>query len=209
MLNAKKIGILAVDDHPLIREGIAAVINCEEDMLVVGEAANGREAMELFREHRPDITLMDLRMPEMSGIDAILGIRKECSNARIIVLTTYNGDALARRALKAGATGYLLKSMLRKELLETIRAVHAGRRKIPPEIATELAEHCVEDGLTDRELDVLKRVAVGSSNKVVASQLAITETTVKAHMKNILLKLDASDRTHAVTIAMDRGFLVT
>lgn len=209
MPNAKKIRILAVDDHPLLREGIAAVINAEEDMLLVGEATNGREAIERFREHRPEITLMDLRMPEMSGIDAISGIRKECSNARIIVLTTYTGDALARRAFKAGATGYLLKNMLRRELLETIRAVYAGRRWIPPEIAAGLAEHCSEDALTDRELDVLERVAVGSSNKVVASQLAITEATVKAHMKNILLKLDASDRTHAVTIAMHRGFLVT
>jgi len=209
MLKAEKITVLAVDDHPLLREGIAGVINGEEDMLLVGDAANGREGVELFRTHRPDITLMDLRMPEMSGIDAILGIRKEFPNARIIVLTTYSGDVLARRAFAAGARGYLLKNMLRRELLETIRAVYAGQRRIPPEIAAGLAEHCIEDALTDRELDVLKRVARGSSNKIVASQLAIAEATVKAHMKNILLKLDALDRTHAVTIATERGFLVT
>ena len=207
MLNTKKIRILTVDDHPLLREGIAAVINIEDDLLLIGDASNGREAIELFKRHRPDITLMDLLMPEMGGVEAILAIREECANARIIVLTTYTGDALARRAFKAGATGFLLKNALRRELLETIRAVHSGQRRISPEIAAQLADHCIEDALTDRELDVLKRVAMGCSNKVVAAQLGITEATVKAHLKSILLKLDACDRTHAVTIAMRRGFL--
>lgn len=207
MPDTKKIRILAVDDHPLLIEGIVAVIKEEEDMLLVGCAANGREAIELFRNQRPDITLMDLRMPEMGGVDAISTIRSEFSSARIIALTNYHGDALARQAFKAGAAGYLLKNLLRKELLETIRSVYVGGRRISPEIAAELAEHCAEDSLTDRELDVLRRVAVGTSNKVVAAQLAVSETTVKAHMKNILLKLDAADRTHAVTIALRRGFL--
>jgi len=204
----KKIKILMVDDHPLLREGIAAVIHDEEDLLIVGEAANGREAIESFRKLHPDVTLMDLQMPEMNGIEAILAIRQECPSARIIVLTTYEGDALARSALKAGATGYILKNMLRKELLETIRAVHAGRRRIPPEIAAELAEHYVEDALSQREIEVLQQVAEGTSNKIIASHLSISEATVKAHMKNILMKLGASDRTHAVTIATTRGFLM-
>jgi DNA-binding NarL/FixJ family response regulator len=208
MLNTKKIRILAVDDNPLLREGIAKVVNGEEDMQLVGDAANGREAIELFRRHRPEITLMGLQIPEFTGVDAILAIRKESPNARIIALTTCSGEAPARRAFRAGATGYLLKNMPPREFLEAIRAVHFGQRKISPEIAAQLAEHCSEDALSERELDVLKRVAVGSSNKQVAAQLAITEATVKAHMKNILLKLDASDRTHAVTIAMHRGFLL-
>ena len=208
MLNTKKIRILAVDDHPLLREGIAKVINGEEDMQLVGDAANGREVVELFRRHRPDITLMALQIPEVSGVEAILAIRKECPIARIIALTTCSGEALARRAFKAGVTGYLLKNIPPRELLEAIRAVHFGQRKISPEIATQLVEHCCEDALSERELDVLNRVAVGSSNKLVAAQLAITEATVKAHMKNILLKLDASGRTHAVIIAIQRGFLV-
>jgi DNA-binding NarL/FixJ family response regulator len=208
MLTTKKIRILAVDDHPLLRDGIAAVINSEGDLQLVGDAANGREAIELFTRLRPDITLMDLQMPEMSGIDAIIAIRNKCPNARIIALTMHGGDALARRVFKAGAASYLLKEMLRKELVDTIRAVYAGHRKIPSEIATQLAEHCGEDALSERELDVLKRVAVGSSNKRIGAQLAITEATVKAHMKSILLKLDASDRTHAVTIAINRGFFL-
>ena len=201
------IRILTVDDHPLLREGIAAVFEAQEDMTLVGQASNGREAVESFRRLRPDITLMDLRMPDMSGIEAIAAIRAEFPNARIIVLTTYAGDAQAAAALKAGAAGYLLKSLVRKELLETIRAVHGGKRRVPPEIATEIAEHVADDALTDREIDVLRRVAAGKSNKLIAAELDISEGTVKTHMKSILPKLDASDRTHAVMIALKRGIL--
>jgi DNA-binding NarL/FixJ family response regulator len=202
-----KIKILTVDDHPLLREGIAAVIHGEDDMLLVGEATNGHEAILGFRAHRPDVTLMDLQMPDMNGIDAITAIRNEFPNARVVVLTTYQGDVQALRAFKAGAVGYLLKNMLRKDLLDTIRGVHAGRRRIPPEIAAELAEHVTDDLLTSRELEVLKRVGTGTSNKIIASELAVSEATVKCHMKNILSKLGANDRTHAVTIAMKRGYL--
>jgi DNA-binding NarL/FixJ family response regulator len=202
MTTGNKIRIFTVDDHPMLREGIAALIESQEDMVLVGEASNGREAIEGFRRHRPDVTLMDLQMPEMGGIDAIVAIRGEFSNARIVVLTTFQGDVQAARALKAGASGYLLKNMLRKELLEAIRSVHAGRRRIPPEVAAELAEHIVDDALTEREIDVLRRVAKGNSNKIVASQMDISEATVKYHLKSILSKLGANDRTHAVTIAM-------
>jgi DNA-binding NarL/FixJ family response regulator len=202
-----RIRILTVDDHPLLREGIAAVIERQEDMVLVGEATNGLEAINSFRLHRPDVTLMDLQMPEMNGIEAINAIRSEFSNARIVVLTTFQGDVQALRAFKAGACGYLLKNMLRKELVETIRTVHAGRRRIPPEVAAELAEHVVEDALTVREIDILTRVASGNSNKVIASQLDISEATVKYHLKSILSKLGANDRTHAVTIALKRGFI--
>lgn len=204
---ANKIRVLAVDDHPLLREGVAAVIEVEDDIELVAEGSSGREAIELFRKHRPDVTLMDLQMPEMSGIDAILAIRAEFPSARFIVLTTYQGDVQALRALKAGAAGYLLKNMLRKELLETIRVVHAGRRRIPPEIAAELADHVTDDALSEREIVVLQKVATGNSNKIIASQLNVSEATVKGHMKSILSKLNANDRTHAVTIAMKRGFL--
>jgi DNA-binding NarL/FixJ family response regulator len=207
MTVANKIRVLTAEDHPLLREGIAAVLECEEDMLLVGEATNGQEAVESYRVHRPDVTLMDLQMPIMNGIDAIIAIRQEFPNARFVVLTTYQGDVQALRALKAGATGYLLKNMLRKELLNTIRTVNAGQRCIPPEIAAELAEHVTSDALTAREIEVLQRVATGSSNKIIASQLAVSEATIKYHLKSILSKLGANDRTHAVTIAMKRGFI--
>jgi DNA-binding NarL/FixJ family response regulator len=203
----KKIKVLTVDDHPLLREGIAAVLEGEEEFELIAEASNGQEAVELFRAHRPDVTLMDLQMPGMNGVDAIIAIRSDFPNAKFIMLTTYQGDVQALRALKAGATGYLLKNMLRKELLDTIRAVHVGRRCIPPEIAAELADHVTDDALSAREVDVLRRVAKGNSNKIIASQLNVTEATVKGHMKSILSKLGANDRTHAVTIAMKRGFI--
>jgi len=207
MSNPGAIRILTVDDHPILREGIAAILGAEPDFELVGEANNGREAVDQFRTHRPDVTLMDLQMPQMNGIDAILAIRREFSDARIIVLTTYSGDAQAVRAFEAGASGYLLKSMLRKELIETIRTVHGGKKRIPPEIAVEMAEHHTDDLLTDRELEVLRQVAAGNANKVIAERLKISEETVKAHMKNILSKLSANDRTHAVTIALKRGII--
>lgn len=203
----KKIKVLAVDDHPLLREGIAAVINGEEDIELVAEAVNGQEAIKLFRQYRPDVTLMDLQMPHINGIDAIIAIRNEFPNARFVVLTTYEGDVKAARALKAGASAYLLKNMLRKDLLDTIRTVNAGKRRIPSEIAAELADHMMEDALTDREIEVLRRVAAGNSNKIIGAQLDVSEATIKGHMKNILAKLGANDRTHAVTIAIKRGFI--
>lgn len=201
------IRILSVDDHPLLRDGIAAVFEGQEDMTLVGQASNGREAIESFRRLRPDVTLMDLRMPDMSGIEAITAIRTEFPAARIIVLTTYAGDAQAAAALKAGAVGYLLKNLVRKELLETIRVVHGGKRRVLAEIATQIAEHVADDTLTAREVEVLRRVAAGKSNKLIAAELDISEGTVKTHMKSILPKLDASDRTHAVMIALKRGIL--
>ena len=204
---AGAIRILTVDDHPMLREGIAAVLASEQDIVLVAEAANGREAIEQFRTHRPDVTLMDVQMPEVNGIDAIVKIREEFSDARIIVLTTYTGDAQAARAFKAGAAGYLLKNMVRKELIDTIRTVHAGKKRIPPEIAIEMAEHHSDDALTLREIEVLREVAAGKANKIVAQQLSISEETVKAHMKSILSKLGANDRTHAVIIALKRGII--
>jgi DNA-binding NarL/FixJ family response regulator len=201
------IRVLTVDDHPLLREGIAAVLEGQPDMIVAGVAANGLEAVERYRALRPDVTLMDLQMPEMDGIEAIRAIRVEFPDARIVVLTTYDGDFLALRAIKAGASGYLLKSMLRKELLETIRAVHAGKRRIPPEVAVGIAEHHTDDWLSDREIAVLRLVAAGHANKMIADDLGISEETVKSHMRNIMAKLTASDRTHAVTIAIKRGIL--
>jgi DNA-binding NarL/FixJ family response regulator len=203
----KKIKVITVDDHPLLREGIAAVMSGEEDIELVAEASSGQEAIELFRVHGPDVTLMDLQMPGMNGIDAISAIRSEFPNARFIVLTTYQGDVQALRALKAGASGYLLKNMLRKDLLDTIRKVHSGKRCIPPEIAAELADHVTDDALSDREINVLRSVARGNSNKIIAAQLNVSEATVKGHMKSILSKLGANDRTHAVTIAIKRGFI--
>lgn len=206
-LDSPGIRILTVDDHPLLQDGIAAVLDGQADMQLVGQASNGREAIESFRRHRPDVTLMDLRMPDMSGIAAIAAIRAEFPSARIIVLTTYAGDAQAVAALKAGAVGYLLKNMVRKELIDTIRAVHAGKRRVPPEIASGIAEHFADDVLSEREIEVLRSVATGKSNKLIAVELAISEETVKTHMKSILPKLDASDRTHAVMIALKRGIL--
>jgi len=198
---------MVVDDHPLLREGVAAVVERQPDMQLVAEAATGKEAVERFRELAPDVTLMDLQMPEMSGVDAIAAIRRERPLARIIVLTTHSGDVQAIRAIKAGAQGYLLKSMVRKELVDTIHAVHAGRRRIPPAIANAIAEHVAEEQLSDREIAVLEHAANGCANKVIAARLGISEDTVKAHMKNIFAKLDANDRTHAVTIALSRGIL--
>jgi DNA-binding NarL/FixJ family response regulator len=201
------IRILSVDDHPMLREGIAALVASQPDMKLVAEASTGNEALEQFRKHRPDITLMDLQMPGMNGIDAMLAICSEFPEARIIVLTTYKGDVEVLRALKAGARAYLLKGLLRKELLETIRAVHAGKKRVSPEVAAELADHAADDTLTLREIDVLRLIAGGNANKLIADQLSITEETVKGHVKNILSKLGASDRTHAVTIALTRGII--
>jgi len=201
------IRILTVDDHPLLREGVAALVNAESDMKVVAEASNGRQAIEQFRLHRPDVTLMDLQMPSLNGIEAIIGIRSEFSDARIIVLTTYEGDVQALRALKAGARAYVLKGYVHKELLDTIRAVHAGQRRIPPEVATELADHAMDEDLTQREIDVLRLILGGNANKMIADRLSITEETVKSHVTNILAKLGANDRTHAVTIGLKRGII--
>jgi len=201
------IRVLAVDDHPLFLEGIASIISAQSDIKLVAEAANGREAIEQFRINHPDVTLMDLQMQEMNGIDAMIAIREEFPEARVIVLTTYHGDVQILRALKAGARGYLLKGLLRKELLDTIRLVHAGQRRIPSDIATQLAEHAAEDELTAREIEVLRLVGLGNANKEIAALLSITEETVKFHLKNILSKLNAKDRAHAVTIGLKRGII--
>ena len=201
------IRVLAVDDHQLIRVGIATLLLPESDMTLVGEATNGREAIAKFRECRPDVTLMDLQMPEMNGFDAIIAIRDEFPQARIIVLTTYAGDAQAVRAIKAGAQGYLLKNLLHKELLQTIRTVHSGRKAMTPDVAAQLAEHTGEEELSPKEIQVLRLIAAGNANKEIAAQLSITEETVKSRVKNILEKLDANDRTHAVTIGLKRGII--
>jgi DNA-binding NarL/FixJ family response regulator len=203
----KRIRILTADDHALLRQGIAALVAIEPDMELVAQASTGREAIEQFRRQQPDITLMDLQMPDISGIEAIIAIRSEFPNARIVVLTTYSGDVQVVRALKAGARGYLLKGNVHTDLLETIRAVHAGGKRIPPEVAAELAGHTGEEQLTTRELGILKLIAKGNANKEIAAQLSIAEDTVKSHVGNILEKLAANDRTHAVTIGLKRGII--
>ena len=201
------IRVLAVDDHSIVRDGIARLVGTQSDMELVAEACDGAEAVEQFRKYHPDITLMDLQMPAMSGIDAISAIRAEFSDARIIVLTTYAGDVQVMRALKAGAQGYLLKGLLRKELLETIRAVHVGQKRLSAEVAASVAEHALDSTLTPREITVLKLIAGGNANKEVAAQLHLSEESVKGYVKNILLKLGANDRTHAVTIGLKRGII--
>lgn len=203
----RPISILLVDDHPMLREGVAAVIQLQPDMVLVGEAEDGRAAVDSFLRLQPDVTLMDLQMPGMGGVEAIQAIRAESPGARILVLTTYAGDVQALRAMKAGAAGYLLKSSLRKELIETIRTIHAGRRHVSAEIASEIAVHAVDERLSDREIAILSLVANGHANKQIAWKLSISEETVKAHLKSIFAKLDVADRTHAVTVAARRGFI--
>ena len=202
-----QIRILAVDDHALLREGIAGLVAGQSDMSLVAQASNGREAIHQFRTHRPDITLMDLQMPELSGVDAMIAIRGEFPEARIIVLTTYTGDMQVLRALKAGARAYLLKNLLHKELLETIRAVHAGKKTVSPEVSFQLAEHATDDALTPAEVRVLRLIAEGNANKEIAAQLSVSEETVKGQVRNILSKLDANDRTHAAMIGVKRGII--
>ena len=201
------IRILAVDDHPLIRQGIAALVASQSDMIMVGEAANGLEAIQQFRTHRPDVTLMDLLMPEMNGFDAMIAIRNEFPEARIIVLTTYSGDVQVLRALKAGARAYLLKNTLHKELRETIWEVHAGKKALSPEVSFQLAEHATDDALTPAEIRVLRLIAEGNANKEIAARLSISEETVKGQVRNILSKLGANDRTHAAVIGANRGII--
>lgn len=201
------IRVLSVDDHPLLREGLAAVINSQPDMFVAAQAAGGSEAVEMFRLHRPDVTLMDLRLPDMSGIDALARIRAEFPAARVIMLTTFEGDVDVRRSLAAGARGYLLKSTPPHELLDAIRQVHAGKKRVPPEVASRLAEHLGDEQLTGREVEVLRLVAGGNRNREIATRLFISEETVKVHVKHIMEKLDAADRTQAVAIALRRGII--
>jgi DNA-binding NarL/FixJ family response regulator len=205
--DSNSIRILAVDDHPLVRQGIASLLAVQPDMTLVAEASNGRDAIQQFRAHHPDITLMDLQMPELNGIDAIIAIRNDFPDARIIVLTTYVGDVQILRALKAGARAYLLKNLLHKELLDTIRAVHGGKKSLSPDASYQLAEHATDDALTPGEISVLRLIAAGNANKQIAGQLSITEETVKGRVKNILSKLGANDRTHAATIGMKRGII--
>lgn len=207
MSEPTRIRLLCVDDHPLLREGIAAIINHQPDMQLIAEAANGRDALLKFREHQPDVTLMDLRLPDMSGIDALISIRAESLAAHVIMLTTFEGDVEMQRALAAGARGYLLKSMPPKELIEAIRQVHAGKKRIPPELAAQLAEHMGEEELTPREIEVLQHLAGGNRNRDIAERLFITEETVKVHVKHLMEKLGASDRTQAVAIAVRRGII--
>jgi DNA-binding NarL/FixJ family response regulator len=207
MMDVARIRILSVEDHPLLREGIAAMINTQPDMMLVGAPANGIEAMEAFRALRPDVTLMDLRLPDLNGIEVMIAIRAEFPQARIIVLTTYEGDVDIQRALKAGAHGYLLKSVPPQQMVDTIRRVHAGHKCISPEISAGLAEHMCDEDLSGREVDVLRHVAVGNRNRDIAETLFIAEETVKVHLKHILRKLGANDRTHAVAIGVRRGII--
>ena len=207
MTSSSPIRILAVDDHQLVREGIAGFLAVQPDMTLVGEAANGREAIQQFRTHRPDVTLMDLQMPEMNGLDALIAIRTEFPEARVIMLTTYEGDAHILRALKAGAQGYLLKNTLHSDLLRTIRAVHAGKKSLSPEASFQVAEHVSDDALTPAEIAVLRLIAAGNANKEIADQLGVTEDTVKGRVKSILSKLGANDRTHAAIIGVKRGII--
>jgi DNA-binding NarL/FixJ family response regulator len=207
MSDQTRIRVLCVDDHPLMREGIAAIVNNQLDMELVAKAATGREAIEKFREMQPDITLMDLRLPDISGIDSLIGIRTEFPEARILMLTTFEGDVEIQRALEAGARGYLLKSMPPQELVEVIRQVHAGKKRIPPELAAQLAEHLGDEPLTPREIEVLRHIAGGNRNRDIAERLFITEETVKVHVKHIMEKLSAADRTQAVAIAVRRGII--
>ncbi len=202
-----RIRILTVDDHPIVRQGIAGLLGIQQDMILVGEASNGREAIQQFRTQHPDVTLMDLQMPEMNGLDALIAIRNEFPDARVIVLTTYAGDTQILRALKAGAQAYLLKNTLHKELMETIRAVHAGKKTLSPEVSYQIAEHATDDTLTPAEISVLRLIAAGNANKQIADQLSITEETVKSRVKSILSKLGANDRTHAATIGLKRGII--
>jgi DNA-binding NarL/FixJ family response regulator len=204
---SSRIRVLTVDDHPVVREGIAGLVRIQPDMVVVGEASNGRDALQQFRTHRPDVTLMDLQMPEMNGLDALIAIRNEVADAKVIVLTTYAGDVLILRALKAGAEAYILKNTLHKELLETIRAVHAGRRNLSPEVSYQVAAHLGDDALTPAEISVLRLIAAGNANKEIADQLRVTEDTVKGRVKSILSKLGANDRTHAAIIGLKRGII--
>jgi len=206
-MNSQPIRILVVDDHPLLRDGIAALIEGQDDMQLVAQASSGRDGIEQYRTHAPDITLMDLQMPDQNGIDAIVAIRRTSPDARIIVLTTYSGDVQVTSAIEAGARAYLLKNLLHKELLDTIRAVHAGRKTMSPSLAVELAEHAGDDSLTLREIDVLRLIAAGHANKEIAAQLTISEETVKSRVKNILAKLRANDRTHAAMIGVKRGII--
>jgi DNA-binding NarL/FixJ family response regulator len=206
-MSEQKIRILVVDDHPVLRDGVAAIVQNQADMAVVGEARNGAEAVERFRALRPDVTLMDLQMPGMNGVDAITAIRAEYPGARIIVLTTYAGDVQAVRALKAGALGYLLKNSLRTELIDAIRDVHRGQRRVQRDVADEIALHVVDEALTEREIAILRLVAIGKANKQIGAELGLSEETIKGHLKNIFSKLDVADRTHAVTLAARRGII--
>lgn len=207
MSEEKQIRVFSVDDHPLLREGIATIINSQPDMVLVADAASGGDAIQAYRTHQPDVTLMDLRLPDMSGIDAVIAIRTEFPDARIIMLTTFEGDVEIQRALAAGARGYLLKSMPPKELVEVIRQVHAGKKRLPAEVAAQLAEHLSDEALTDREIDVLRHLAGGNRNRDIAELLRISEETVKVHVKHLMEKLGASDRTQAVAIAVRRGVI--